>query len=74
MSLPGLLKILHIHMKNKNVPTKRDEMLLWEKVPPKQDRRFIKVEFLSGRRIYFHIFFSVAFRIETSHFFLAHNK
>ena len=38
-----------MHFINKDVPTKRDEMFIWEKnVPPKRDPGFIKEGNLLG--------------------------
>ena len=50
------LKILHLHYINKNVPTKREEMFIWEEnVPPKRDPSFMKVGSLLDGTIYFDI-------------------
>ena len=44
-----------MHFKNKNVPAKWYKMFLWEDVPPKRNPGFMKVGFLLGERIFFHI-------------------
>ena len=44
-----------MHFISKNIPAKRDETFIWEKiVPPKRGPGFIKVGSLLGGRIYFH--------------------
>ena len=45
-----------MHINNKDVPAKRDEMFIWDKnAPPKRDPGLMKKGSLLGGRIYFHI-------------------